>query len=115
MSHNESISHVLGMNTNMALVISALNFGMDFAISTASLQGIKLTCKFYFSIPMEVNISTPIITSLSMDQRRSSRCTLDNYNNLLLVLMQWHTSMEDLSPLMTMTMIAGAMRIVTVL
>ena len=115
MSHNESTSHVLGMNTNIALEILTVSFGMDFAISTASPQDRRLTCKFCFSISTEVNIPSPIGTLLLMDQRTTLLCTLDNYNSLLLVVMQWHTTIEDPSPLMTMTMISGAITVLYIL
>ena len=53
---------------------------------------------------MEAYIPTPIRILLLTDQRTSSLCTLDNYNNLPLVAITWHTTTEDPFLLMITTM-----------
>ena len=53
------------------------------------------------------SILIPMSTSELMDQRTSSLCTLVSYNNLALVVITWHTTMDDVSPLMTKIMITG--------
>ena len=42
-----------------------------------------------------------------MDQRTSSGYTLDNYSNLPLVVMEWHTTVEGLSLHIIKTMMPG--------
>ena len=54
-------------------------------------------------------------TSELMDQRTSSLCTLVSYNNLALVVITWHTTMDDLSLLMTKIMIAGVTIVLSML
>ena len=47
-----------------------------------------------------------------MDQKISSLFTLVSYSNLVMVVMTWGTTMEDLSQSMTRTTITGAVAIV---